>query len=153
MTRAWEIFAPMCWNAFEDPGGLSRKAGNLLAAAEPQIYENVFVKKTYLMHACSLICLCVIVSAAKPLVLGPLGRVSGAVLSLIGPSALSVNVLPGLCHSGSLCVSSNLPGLVFFVLGIGFLADKMLLVFCFYVSHSRSCNPWICVLLASDLNI
>ena len=86
MTRAWEIFAPMCWNAFEDPGGLSRKAGNLLAAAEPQIYENVFVKKTYLMHACSLICLCVIVSAAKPLVLGPLGRVSWAVLSLIGQS-------------------------------------------------------------------
>ena len=87
------------------------------------------------------------------LYLGPLGRVSGAVLSLIGPSALSVNVLPGLCHSGSLCVSSNLPGLVFFVLGIGFLADKMLLVFCFYVSHSRSCNPWICVLLAYHLNI
>ena len=45
MTGAWEIFAPMCWNAFEDPGGPSRKAGNLLAAAEPQIYENVFVKK------------------------------------------------------------------------------------------------------------
>ena len=45
---------------------------------------------------------------AKPLVLGPLGRVSGAVLSLIGRSGLSITVLPGLCHTGSLCVSTYL---------------------------------------------
>ena len=42
----------------------------------------------------------VIVSVfAKPLVLGPLGRVSGTVLSLIGGSGLSITVLNQLCHT------------------------------------------------------
>ena len=120
MTRPWEIFAPMSRNAFGYPGGPSAKARELSALLVGD-HENVFVRSLYL-HALLFICWfiwvvgCIVVVSvfAKPLVLGPLGRVSGGSFeSYLSEWLLSINVLPRLCHTAfPLCSTFYLPGCV-----------------------------------------
>ena len=57
MTRAWEIVAPMSWNASEDPGGPSSKAGEF-SALPGFNFQNVLVRNPYFQaNLCLLICL------------------------------------------------------------------------------------------------
>ena len=125
MARAWQIFCPITWNASEDRGGPSRKAGEFSSFP---VFDYVFVKNPYfqVIFVWSGIIVCVF---AKPVVLGPLGRVSGAVLSLISRSAALHHCLAKtlsqrpLCSNPPLCLSFS--SLLFFshtLVFLGFVA-------------------------------
>ena len=125
MARAWEIFCPVTQNASEDRGGPSRKAGEFSSFP---VFDYVFVKNPYfqVLFVWSGIIVCVF---AKPVVLGPLGRVSGAVLSLISRSAALHHCLAKtlsqrpLCSNPPLCLSFS--SLLFFshtLVFLGFVA-------------------------------